>query len=392
MSRTPIEAIATELDVPDSAYETARERYEDLGEWLSEPKKAESAQYAPRVSSQGSFQLGTAIKPLRGGEYDLDITCVLTQGITRTSISQQTLKRMLGDDLNKYRQERQIQEKLVEKQRCWRLNYQDALAFHLDILPALPQSEAKRQELSARMATAGISESTATIIAENAIAITDNQHPAYSDITQQWPTSNPKGYSLWFRSRMQLASEFLTQKALVENVATIDELPEYRWRTPLQQAVQVLKRHRDVMFRNDPDGKPISIIITTLAARAYNGESTLQATLTTILRAMRNLINPSTPRIPNPINPLEDFADKWHTPQGRAANLEGNFHLWLEQASSDLIGLAEPINTNHAIEHAALKFGVTLSPESFSIAQPNSPTSTAARITTITDAPRPWRR
>lgn len=391
MSRTPIEAIAEELDVPDSAYETARERYEDLGKWLSEPNKTESAQYAPQVSSQGSFQLGTAIKPLRGGEYDLDITCVLRQGITKTSISQKDLKRMLGNDLRKYRQERQIQEQLIEKQRCWRLNYQDDLAFHLDILPALPQSEEKRQTLSARMATAGISDSTATSIAENAIAITDNHHPAYRDITQQWPISNPKGYALWFQSRMQLASELLTQKALVENVATIDDLPAYRWRSPLQQAVQVLKRHRDVMFHNDPDGKPISIIITTLAARAYTGESTLQATLTTILRAMRNLINPSAPRIPNPINPLEDFADKWHTPQGREANLERNFYLWLEQASSDLTGLAEPSNANQAIEHAALKFAVTLSRESFSIAQSNASTSTA-RMTTITDAPRPWQR
>jgi hypothetical protein len=35
-------------------------------------------------------------------------------------------------------------------------------------------------------------------------------------------------------------------------------------KTPLQQAVQILKRHRDMMFADDPEHKPISVIITTL--------------------------------------------------------------------------------------------------------------------------------
>lgn len=42
----------------------------------------------------------------------------------------------------------------------------------------------------------------------------------------------------------------------------------------LQRIVQILKRHRDIMFNGDED-KPISIIITTLASRAYRGETNL---------------------------------------------------------------------------------------------------------------------
>src|SRR5690625_6274351 len=59
------------------------------------------------------------------------------------------------------------------------------------------------------------------------------------------------------------------------------------------------------------DPKPISIIITTLAARAYRGEANLiDAVRAVPLRMMRE-INSTEPRVPNPVNPEEDFADKW---------------------------------------------------------------------------------
>lgn len=53
---------------------------------------------------------------------------------------------------------------------------------------------------------------------------------------------------------------------LAESVRAV---PKYQSnKTPLQRAVQILKRHRDIMFAGDED-KPVSIIITTLAAKAY---------------------------------------------------------------------------------------------------------------------------
>ena len=57
--------------------------------------------------------------------------------------------------------------------------------------------------------------------------------------------------------------------------------------------------------------KPISIIITTLAAQAYRGETDLQETTLGLLDRMLGLINHETLRVPNPVNPEEDFADKW---------------------------------------------------------------------------------
>ena len=56
---------------------------------------------------------------------------------------------------------------------------------------------------------------------------------------------------------------------LAESVRAV---PKYQSnKTPLQRAVQILKRHRDIMFAGDED-KPVSIIITTLAAKAYQGD------------------------------------------------------------------------------------------------------------------------
>ena len=60
-------------------------------------------------------------------------------------------------------------------------------------------------------------------------------------------------------------------------------MPAYKEKkSPLQRVVQILKRHRDLMFNGD-ESKPISIIITTLAARAYNKE-------TDVLDALVNVV------------------------------------------------------------------------------------------------------
>src|SRR5690625_6811261 len=75
------------------------------------------------------------------------------------------------------------------------------------------------------------------------------------------------------------------------------------------------------------DPKPISIIITTLAARAYRGEANLiDAVRAVPLRMMRE-INSTEPRVPNPVNPEEDFADKWKS----EPELETHFYQWLVQ-------------------------------------------------------------
>src|SRR5690625_7705677 len=77
--------------------------------------------------------------------------------------------------------------------------------------------------------------------------------------------------------------------------------------------------------------------MTTLAARAYRWEANLiDAVRAVPLRMMRE-INSTEPRVPNPVNPEEDFADKWKS----EPELETHFYQWLVQVQRDLEGLAE---------------------------------------------------
>lgn len=71
-----LEQIAEDLDVPPSKYEDAKRSYDAVGDWLNRPE-SELAQYSPRIYPQGSFALGTAVKPEGDDHYDVDAVCVL---------------------------------------------------------------------------------------------------------------------------------------------------------------------------------------------------------------------------------------------------------------------------------------------------------------------------
>jgi len=108
---------------------------------------------------------------------------------------------------------------------------------------------------------------------------------------------------------------------------SIDKLPTFRWKTPLQRVCQLLKRHRDIDVQKESEAQPISIIITTLAARAYRGRGRPWRSTRAHIGRDGEFVNQAAPRIPNPVNPAEDFADKWSTEEGRKKRLEENFTL-----------------------------------------------------------------
>jgi len=241
------------------------------------------------------------------------------------------------------------------------------------------------------MIKAGNAEVLAQEVAELAMAITDDRHPFYRGISEDWNISNPEGYAKWFESRMRLAQRFLESRAMIEKATRIDDLPVYKWKTPLQRSIQILKRHRDVMFERVPDGKPISIIITTLAARAYGGELDLQSALEHILATMRILVNSSQPKVLNPVNPHEDFADRWGTEAGRRASLQQNFELWLEQACTDLEIVTSTQEKDLLSQQAMQKFGVALDERTLSAITSVTPrVVTFPKVHRVTDAAKPW--
>src|SRR5207302_336081 len=225
------------------------------------------------------------------GEYDLDMGCRLRGGVTKVTDTQQQLKELVGADLEDYRVARGIQEAKEEKHRCWRLRYADTLRFHLDTVPSIPESLERRRLIQEAIVRTGAPSDLAMVVANLTGAITDNRMWNYQIIHEGWLLSNSEGFARWFEFRMKLAKALLENRALQARAAKVDDLPPYRWKSPLQRCVQLLKRHRDIMFVDDPDGKPTSIIITTLSARAYQGEAEIADALDTILSNMGGLVN-----------------------------------------------------------------------------------------------------
>jgi hypothetical protein len=114
---------------------------------------------------------------------------------------------------------------------------------------------------------------------------------------------------------------------------SIEQVPDWQVKTTLQQLVQVLKVHRDLHFREDLDDRPPSILITTLAAYAYDGNSDLFDAILHVVAHMGDYIEPSTtgPRVTSPVSD-ENFADKWREYPQR----EQKFRTWLDKVTIDL--------------------------------------------------------
>jgi hypothetical protein len=383
-------SIAETIEIPESAYKAAEDRYKDLGAFLTDPG-SHSHNYDPHIFAQGSFRLGTVIRPLSDDEeYDLDLSCELKRGYSPQQRSQRDLKHLLGLDLEKYRVARRIENMKEEKNRCWRLRYKDQLRFHMDVVPCLPESAAQKLMIKDAMVRFGSAEALAKAVAEFSVNITDRTSKHYAVISGEWPISNPEGYARWLESRMKLATAVLERRVHEAKAASIDKLPAYRWKTPLQLAIQLLKRHRDVMFNANPDVKAISIIITTLAGHAYNGEIEIADALERILGSMELLISATTPRVPNPVNPAEDFADKWDTVEGRRLQLERNFRMWVAQARADFRVISGSTSADFIVKQATARLKVDLDEESLrrklGTGFPN-----VVKNVVVTEAPaRPW--
>jgi hypothetical protein len=192
---------------------------------------------------------------------------------------------------------------LKRMNRCVRVQY--ANESHIDITPAIPDAD----------------------LGPENILVTDKE-------VGRWKESNTKDYQVWFQGIAILSPRisYADREVIKSFSATAEPLPTPKFSRPmLNRIAQLMKRHRDVMFDGDRNA-PISAIITTLAALSYeyhakrsvfpNQIEFLQA----VVRDMPNFITRFgvEERVPNPANPLENYADKWlHHPERRAA-----FHKW----------------------------------------------------------------
>lgn len=380
INKTLIEEILSEIQISDAKYEEAEKRYGAISDWLNRTGSS-VAEFSPKIYPQGSFLLGTAIKPTTlKDEYDVDIVCELN--ISKHFISQSALKKMIGKEVKAYAKAKGMDYEPSEGKRCWTLVYADGTHFHIDILPAVPDTRLLLEfKNDTRVRPDWL---------ETAIAITDKTHIEYESITNGWPVSNPKGHLNWFKESMKVQYEAQVKAIHEAYRGEIEDLPSYKVLTPLQQVIQLLKYHRNVMFENDLENKPISIIITTLAAKSYGNEADLMVALVNIASGMRRAISQNTKGewvVTNPVNPNENFADKW------VLNplLAENFFKWLNQVEEDFSDYTLTNKIENLSESYKKSFGYGVVANAIrKTASRKNPISKSARIVDIKPN-RPWR-
>lgn len=274
-----------ELQLPTSWHDEAEQHYHAVAAWLEAPGSALRA-FRPEMYPQGSFAIGTTVRPIGRDEFDLDFVCQLALEYWRYQPEQ--VLALVESRLREHETYRGMIERL---KRCVRLTY--AGRFYMDILPACPDSPPN---------------GTCVRVPDRAL--------------REWKASNPRGYVSWFRSRsgLYLAQQF---------TRSVDPLPAQEdadGKSPLQRSAQLIKRWRDLAYRRDPKAAPCSIVVTTLAAQAYSGKASTAEALTTILDELVRLTGGRTDPVPvfNPANPEELLSEQWR-------DQPATFHLFAER-------------------------------------------------------------
>lgn len=353
-----LETLGETLDITETQYKAAVSSYRAVGEWLSMPESMLSP-YKPVIRPQGSFMLGTMIKPVcEEDDLDIDLVCELTG---KSPIwTQYHLKHMVGNRLK----ENKVYENMLQKEgrRCWTLQYANISNYHMDILPSLVCTG-----YNSMLEKAFAAKFFEDIYESLAIRITDKEQNNYftSTYPECWMKSNPFGYGYWFLNEAEIAE---TRTAMFSDA--VNPVPKYnKNKLPLQRVVQILKRHRDMMFNGDKD-KPISIIITTLSSMAYKKETSIIDALISVATNMRNYIDdrydPKLGKmikwVPNPVNTEENFADKWVEHPKR----EVNFYKWLDQVEFDIKTIVQQRGLHNISESMKKPFGEQVVIKTFS--------------------------
>jgi hypothetical protein len=304
-----LDAVGRELELSDAQHEQARSRYEAVGDFLASQGGllAEA-----KISPQGSVALGTTTKPINTNEFDVDLICLLPNmlGHTAAEIKAAVRNGLLASPV--------YARMLIEKNRCWRLDY--ANQFHLDITPAV---------LNLHCTKGGL-------------LVPDREN-------NQLKPTNPKGYANRFNDyyakltpTFSAALRHKEFSAMDESLGHVEAYPERQLSKPiLNRIVQLLKRHRDVFYAEKPDEylkfAPISIVITTLAAKSYEWcvknevFSSGYDLIVAVIKNMRSFINVTRNNsgnleysVENETTRGENFAERWNDDPRFA----GAFYEW----------------------------------------------------------------
>ena len=310
-----------ELDPTDRA--RAEADYTKLADRVAE--KLSIPRHDVHIFPQGSMRTQTTISQRYPVNFDLDLMVKLT-GPKYNSPDPEIVFQAFGKALDG---NESVTGTPTPKRRCWRLSY-PGKPYYFDLTPAVSDQTGRAgSSLSVR------------------------------DPDTRWAPSNPEEFADWFCTHAALRFPFqVTRRKLsVEARSTVTPLPSEKvgLEDILRRAVQLMKLHRDTHYWGSDEKKkeamPISVIIVTLATKAYAdllahriGEfsSPIEVVLA-LVEAMPNYIEggQSYWRVENPKLTSENFADKWNTDNGAR---RAEFTRWHNRLESDLEALLHQSN------------------------------------------------
>lgn len=329
-----VEELTKNLDISDSMFNDAKLKYLAVAKYLGESKNTllQNAHIYP----QGSINLRTVVKPIGKQEFDIDL--VLNLPKVKDTDNPNYILDLIGDRL---KDETSIyKDKVISLKRGWRINYSGN--FHLDITPSIDNSFVDAEEYH----------------------YTDTAELVPDKELKSWKHSNPRGFEKWFseiaskvpifvfRNIRTLDSKILSlEEADIESY-TLDDIPDNNeYKGLLRRTIQLLKRHRDFYFNerdsSNNDFRPISVIITTLAAKSYRKivDDKIEYScpfdmLKDIVRNMHNFIKIGDEyKIVNPTNENENFAEKWNNDKKYVEA----FASWQQAAYQELLELQKQL-------------------------------------------------
>lgn len=253
---------------------------------------------------QGSFAIDTAIKPLRKDEVDVDMVAMFSQ-VWTPGMQVQSFYKKLEEIFqgSRYEDMYEVYKNVI------RINYSSN--YHFDIMPTLP------------------------ITASNS-----NSLKAVDTKMSRWVNRFPKLYIDWFINKANLINDY--EKGILfdrsrysvevfKKMATepLKEPKEYYSKAPLTRIIQLIKRARDVFFKDVDEFIPQSIVLTTIVANDYKGEQSIYKAL---LNASKGLFSYAKSNkqftIVNPVSQKEIFTDKWQKEPKYYENFK-KFSYWL---------------------------------------------------------------
>lgn len=381
-----LKKILDKVDLTQTQRNRATELYTNVCNAIEEKSGLDISFYP-----QGSFATKTAIRPYKNGRdqaYDVDVICEVNS-IKKELVTPDQLKGYFRDALRDSR----YSNKMKEWDKCFTITFeeQDGVNFSIDIIPSVSEDASTKKSL--------FSVTDFPFLVDSSVAIPNTQNCS-------WLTNNPKGYVKWFEDEIEtFHKSFILEKRAGKILASVEELPDDELDNMLLSVVKVLKRTRDVFYyRRKSDGRPASIIITTIVgklAKNLHPTSNELDLLRQVIDQLQQLkgypVNESSKRMDatgyaisdiitrdngrwemnNPANGKDNLLNSWNEEKDKAKD----FFAWVENLQSIFLTDYESDQEEERVQRLY---------NAFAVKQPESPLN-KPQFSVSGSSTKPWR-